>query len=151
VSESITPSAEIVTPESVLESLAAEAVDIVGVRAVIASSADTILAQIERCDAFATGSSEEDAIFIAMTLSIANAVVHYRTSRHQLAQARVWARERWPGEKDPTAALATFTLIYMIGEGWKRYRNIAEKKAVWERIHGRVATLIAEARTVVAA
>jgi len=141
VSESITQSAEVTLPESGFETLAAEAVDVVGVREVIATAADTIFAQIEDCETFASGSPDENAIFIAATLPIANAVIHYRTSKQQLAQARTWAHERWPDEKDPTFALATLTLIYIIGEGWRRYGGIAEKKAMWERIRARAATL----------
>lgn len=143
------PTAEITPSESIIERLAAEAVDVIGVRESIAAAADTIFAQIEGSDTFATGSAQEDAIFIATSLAMANAVVHYRTRKSQLAQARAWAHERWPDE-DPTTVLATLTLIYMVGEGWKRFRDIAEKKTVWERIHRRVVTLIDEARTVAA-
>jgi hypothetical protein len=144
VSESITVSANQGLTESLLGDLAAEAVEVVGVRNVIATAADTIFAQIEDCEAFASGSPDADAIFIATSLPVANAVIHYRTSRAQLAQARTWARERWPDEKDPTVALATLTLIYIIGEGWKRYSMIAEKREVWARIRGRVASVVEE-------
>lgn len=141
MSESITQPSESVPVESFFEALAAEAVDVIGVREEIARSADMIFAQIEDCDTFASGSAEEDEIFIATSLPIANAVIYYRTPKAQLQQARVWAHQRWPEEKDPTLALATLTLVYMINEGWKRYRDIVEKRPVWERIRNRVAAL----------
>jgi hypothetical protein len=130
-------------PESV-ESLAAEAVDIVGVREYIAEESDRIFAKIEACEAFSSGSRDADAFFFATGLPIANAVIHYRTPPENLVRAREWARLRWPEEEDPSVALATFTLIYMIGEGWKRYSKIAEKKPLWERIRAHVTALAEE-------
>jgi len=143
VSASTTPKPETTLPESV-ESLAAEAVDTIGIRDIIADEADRIFAKIEACEAFSSGSKDADAFFFATGLPIANAVIHYRTPPENLARAREWARQRWPEEEDPSVALATFTLIYMIGEGWKRYSKIAEKKPLWDRIRAHVAALAVE-------
>ena len=143
MSSSTTPAAGTTLPESI-ESLAAEAVDVIGVRDVIAEEADRLFAKIEACESFSSGSRDAHAFFFATGLPIANAVIHYRTPPENLARAREWARRSWPGEEDPTVPLATFTLIYMIVEGWKRYEKIAEKKPLWDRIRAHVAALAAE-------
>lgn len=133
-----------ITLPATIATLAEEAVEIVGVADVISEAADTIFAQIEACEAFASGSRDADAFFIATSLPIANAVIHLRTPRERLAAAREWARERWPHEKDPSVALAALVLVYMIGEGWKRYSKIAQKQRLWDQIRERVASLTVE-------
>jgi hypothetical protein len=143
VSTSITPSAQIALPESI-ERLAEEAVDIIGVRDVIAEKADTLFAQLEACETFSSGSLEADAYFIATSLPIATAVIHHRTPKEQLQHAREWAHEHWPDEQDAGVVLSTLTLVFIIGEGWKRYEKIAAKRALWERIRLHLASLAEE-------
>jgi hypothetical protein len=119
----------------------------IGVGSVIAEMADTIFAKIEACEAFSSGSKDADAFFLATSLPIANAVILYRTPHDRLMRARAWARERWPSEADPDVALATWTLIHIINQGWKRYSTIAEKKPLWDRIRAHMAVLTEEPRS----
>lgn len=121
---------------------AAEAARILGVTNLIDETADTLFAQIEGCDAFATGSEgDSDSIFIALSLPIANALVHYGTSRHAMADARAWFLSHWPeaNTPDPTSALAVLTLIYIVDKAVERYRDQPEKRDVWLRIQARMA------------
>jgi hypothetical protein len=132
-------------------SLAEEAVAVVGVADVIADDAEKLFAKIEACEAFSSGSRDADAFFFATSLPIANAVIHYGTPAERLEEARWWARRRWPEEEDPAVALATLTLIYMINKGWERYRKIAEKKPLWQRIRAHVTALAEEPTSATAA
>ncbi|HYC91126.1 MAG TPA: hypothetical protein VEO54_18045 [Thermoanaerobaculia bacterium] len=142
MSASITLPDEIALPENV-ESLAVAVVEKVGVADVIAQMADQIFAKIEACEAFSSGSQNADAFFFATSLPVANAVIH-RTTPDRLTRALRWSSERWPAEDDPAVPLATWTLIYIISEGWKRYSKIAEKKVLWDRILAHVAALAEE-------
>ena len=142
MSPSAAPAAEIALPEP-MEILAAAVVERVGVADVVAQLADTLFAKIEACEAFSSGSENADGFFLATSLPIANAVIH-RAPGNSLTRAGVWARERWPDEKDPAVPLALWTLIYIINEGWKRYSRIDEKRPLWERILAHVVALAEE-------
>jgi hypothetical protein len=128
---------EQVVAETELERLSIEAVSLLGIRTAIDRTA-ILFRQIEECDA----KSSDDALFIATSLPIANAFIHHATSRHGLAEARKWARVLWPDEDDPTSMLAALTLLYIVCEGVRRFREDPARKQVWARIRGRVANTL---------
>jgi hypothetical protein len=136
VTDSALQNPEQLLSEPELEQLAAEAVDLLGIRDAIKRTSPTLFEQIEDCDTFA--SSSDDSLFIATTLPIANAFIHYATTRPQLASARRWVRERWPDEDDPTSTLAALTLLYIVREGVKRFQKDPDKREVWDRIRNRI-------------
>jgi hypothetical protein len=126
-----------------MESLATTVVEKVGVGDVVAELADRLFAKMEACEAFSRGSENADGFFLATSLPIANAVLH-RTTPGNLARAIAWAGERWPDEEDAAVPLATWTLIYIVNEGWKRYSKIDEKRPLWEGILAHVSSLAEE-------
>jgi hypothetical protein len=119
-----------------LQAVASEAVSVLGIGPDIERMSPTLFAQIEDCDTFATTSG--DTLFLATSLPIANAFIHYATSLDALNRARRWARERWPDEDDPTSMLAVLTLMYIVSAGLSRYKSDPQKSAVWERIDRRI-------------
>lgn len=140
--------------EEQIEQAAAEAVRRLGVDVVIEQASETILTQFEDCDRFASGSpADADAMFIALSLPITNALIHYATSRYQMADTKSWLRREWPDladAQDPTSTLAVLTLLHIVSEGWRRYRNQPEKKEVWARIRKRVEKFIPGPRSAAA-
>jgi hypothetical protein len=125
-----------------IEQLAAEAVHLLGVDAVLDHATETVFPQFEDCDRFAIASpAAADSTFIALSLPIANALIHYATSRRQMADAKSWLRREWPevaDAQDPTSTLAALTLMHIVNEAWRRYRDDPEKKEIWARIKERV-------------
>jgi hypothetical protein len=129
-------------PPVVLEQIAAEAADIVGITRVMKRLSDKLFDQIEECERFAEAAEPLDAnaIFIALSLPIANSLIHYATSEERLNRAQLWLRENWPNQQsDPISALASLVLMYVVSEGWKQFRKDAARKAIWSRIRRRVA------------
>jgi hypothetical protein len=123
-----------------MEALAAEAVGVLGIGPAVDRIGPTLFRQIEDSDTFATTSGE--SLFLATTLPIANAFIHYATSRDALTRARQWAREHWPDEEDPTAMLAVLTLMHIVSVASKRFENDPVKREVWERIHQRIESVL---------
>ena len=125
-----------------IEQIAAEAVRLLGVDVVLDQATDAVLSQFEDCDLFAMkASSDADDIFIELSLPIANALIHYATSRHQMADAKSWLHREWPflaDAQDPTSTLAALTLMHIVNEGWRRYRTDPDKRDIWMRIQQRV-------------
>lgn len=133
-----------------MESLATAVVERVGVAHIITELADTLFAKIEACEAFSRGSEKADGFFLATSLPLANAVVH-RAPGGSLVNAIAWAHNRWPDEADPVVRLATWTLVYIVNDGWKRYSKIDEKRPLWEDILAHVASLAEEPTSATAA
>ena len=132
-----------------LQAVASEAISVLGIASDIDRMAPTLFTQIEDCDRFAVTSG--DSLFIATSLPIANAFIHYATSLDALNHARRWARERWPDEDDPTSMLAVLTLMYIVAAGLKAFKGDPLKREVWERIDQRIEnTLHAEPAAAVA-
>jgi hypothetical protein len=132
--------ADLALLESELQSLAAEAVGKLAITAEIKRLGPTLFQQIEDCDAFA--GTVDDALFIATSLPIANALIHYAASQFALRDARNWARDRWPDAPDPTSMLAALTLIYIVNEGQASSGAEPERKTRWERIHQRIEKIL---------
>jgi hypothetical protein len=126
--------------ESELESLAAEAVHILGIASEIERLGPTLFEQVEVCDAFAARSI--GSLFAPTALPLANALIHYAAAPKNLDRARGWSHERWPDQHDPTRMLAALTLVHIIELGWKAFQNDPDRQEIWQRIHDRLATMI---------
>jgi hypothetical protein len=137
----VTPSStrHTVTSFDRLESLAAEAVAVLGILPSLKKAERTLLDQIEECDRFAGTSNH--ALFIVTTMPLANSFIHYAADLDALRNARQWASERWPGQ-DPSSMLATLTLMYMIQQGVRVFGADPAQREKWDRIYARIESLL---------
>lgn len=128
-----------------VEAISVEAVRILGVARAVQAEADILFPRIEECDSFAEGAPvNADMMFLALSLPIANGLIHFATSRQKLNEARDWVWRRWKGqadEPDPISTLAALTLVYIIDQGWRHFKDVPEKRKIWQRIRTRVEKL----------
>jgi hypothetical protein len=112
----------------------------------IRDNAAMIRPKIESADAVVTGSPyDNDAIFLAKTLPIANGVIHIGSDRVALKEAMAWLRSQWKDpQPDAMTVLSALTLIHIAVQAKREYEgtNDAEKLATWSRIVQRVTNLM---------
>ena len=129
-----------------IERIAEEAVEKLEVANAIHLERKALFSRIEECDKFASGAPvNPDMMFLALSLPIANGLIHFATSRQALKEARDWVRNNWRDqehEPDPVSTLAALTLIYIVEQGYKEYKRDRERKETWKRIKERVEKLV---------
>lgn len=129
-------------PPGVLE-IAAEAVRRLDVGGFIKEQMNPIHRKLEESDAYAESSPVNgDMMFLALSLPITNGVIHIASTREALSEANKWVLEKWEGpHPDPISILSALTLIDIVEEGWKTYKNDPDKREQWKRILRRVGKL----------
>lgn len=130
---------------------AAMAVDKLRLGDFIRDNAAMIRPKIESADAVVTGSLyDNDAIFLAKALPIANGVIHIGSDRFALKEAMAWLRNQWKDpQPDAMTVLSALTLIHIAVQAKSEYEraNEAEKLATWSRIVQRVTNLVQPKQT----
>jgi hypothetical protein len=107
---------------------------------------DTLDARLEEADERAQNTPvNSDMMFAALSLPIANGLIHFASTREKLISAEVWIREQLEDTRqedvDPLATLSALTLIYLVHEGYVRNRADPKKAETWNRMIGRVKNL----------
>jgi hypothetical protein len=118
------------------------------------SNMKAILDKLEDCDQIANSADfNGDMMFIALSLPIANGVIHIASNRRALCHATKWLMDNWesddnkgPDKEDPDkiSILSALMLIYIVMQGWKKYKGNKEKQKIWGRIRTRVEKLSTE-------
>lgn len=129
--------------------VAAQAVRILDVREFIQHQMPTLHDKLVECEEYAQSADlNDDMMFVALSLPIINGVIHIASDGRHLREAKEWVVSRWKGEgnkePDPVSILSALTLIYVVVEGWRLYKDDPEKKELWESILNRVKILSSE-------
>ncbi|HKO58707.1 MAG TPA: hypothetical protein VJ276_22770 [Thermoanaerobaculia bacterium] len=130
-----------------VEKTAEQAVRILDIGDAIQAMSELLFQQIEDCEIVAETAppAEQDPTFLALTLPLANNLIHYAAAVWDMEAARQWVHNHWPQglpAKDPIATLAALTLIHLVNKGSEHFREDAARKDVWARIGQRIVKLI---------
>jgi hypothetical protein len=123
--------------------LAARAVEILALDDFIQERLDALFAKLEQFDHEAdTMPMNSDLMFGALSLPVANAVIHVASTPARLRDARAWLAGWWGGEpSDVMNVLSALVLIYIVMSMWDRYHADAEHRHRAIRIVNRVQKL----------
>jgi hypothetical protein len=131
-------------PRTVLQT-ATTAVEMLDVRPFVRKYIEPILSKLEECEQDAASSPvNSDMMFLALTLPVINGVIHIASNPKALRESMAWVTEKWQephGDPDPISLLSALTLIYIVVEGWNRYKDDATKSQVWRSMLNHVKTL----------
>lgn len=136
-----------------------EVIKLLEVEEFLSRNMKAILDKIEDCDQIASSADfNGDMMFIALSLPIANGVIHIASNRRALSHATGWLIKNWepddeenpdkdrPDKEDPDkiSILSALMLIYIVMQGWEEYKSVKDKRKMWERIRIRVQKLSTE-------
>jgi len=130
---------------------ARKAVEELNIEPFIKKHRPSIFNKLEECDHYANSADfNGDMMFIALSLPIANGIIHVASTREHLRKATKWVVDQWKSDanQDPEkiSILSALVLIHVAGEGWNKYKRSRdkEKREIWKRIHDRVQVLSTE-------
>ena len=120
-----------------------KAVRVLGVHDFITSSIAHFGPKLESFHTYAkTAPGNGDMIFMALSLPIANGVIHVGSDGDSLKRAKTWIQRATVGQNpDPFSILSVLVLIAIAQEGRRRHADSAEEKAIWEEIAERMENL----------
>ena len=128
-----------------LDSIAREAIEHLGIAAVLDRERESLRSHLRECDDLAASGApkSEDVVFLSLSLPIVNALLQYATTRQRLVKAIAWVRRNWQGDEeiDPLATLAALMLVYVVRTAVREARTEHERKE-WLRIYLRLERLI---------
>jgi hypothetical protein len=124
-----------------IEEIAKEAVEKLGLEKAIQQYYETLDLRLEEAEDRAKGTPvNQDMMFAALSLPIANGLIHFASTRSRLREAEDWIsgvlRDMEVVDAEPEAMLAALTLIYLVNDGHSRNRT--KKAAVWNSMLKRV-------------
>ena len=120
-----------------------KAVRLLGVQDFITNSIAHFGPKLESFHTYAkTAPGNGDMIFMALSLPIANGVIHVGSDGDSLKRAKTWIQRATTGRNpDPFSILSVLVLIAIAQEGRRRHSTSLKEKATWEEIAMRMENL----------